>query len=247
MLDAAQAEFERVETIRGARAHTSGQLRALLDRIDAYLATIRDGAPPLEPYAGDTKPGKKAGEEIVQAVDRVRKEIAGIQAELAAVKAAPHPAADVKRRVREEIDQLVQRGRPSVYEALEYGEPVKFAECMQTFPLEGAAQGPTPARIHGLAGGMLPDALALVAWLHRDTLLAALEREIDEVADDKAALSDSDRTTKLAALRKTLLQLERSDCALIKLSHGALAYRVDSDPRAVLELADSAPQPAEKV
>ena len=44
-----------------------------------------------------------------------------------------------------------------------------------------------------LAFAEIPDTVALIAWLHRDALIAALDREIDTEADDKAALSHEAR------------------------------------------------------
>jgi hypothetical protein len=38
-----------------------------------------------------------------------------------------------------------------------------------------------------------PDALAVVAWLHRDSLVERLEREVDDLADDSQALDDAER------------------------------------------------------
>jgi hypothetical protein len=60
-----------------------------------------------------------------------------------------------------------------------------------------------------------PDALAVVAWLHRDALIARLNAEIDSESDDKAALSHADREVRAAEVQADLVEVERVEAALV--------------------------------
>jgi hypothetical protein len=60
-----------------------------------------------------------------------------------------------------------------------------------------------------------PDTVALFAWLHSDALVAALDRAIDEEADDPNALSHSEREKREAEVLADLLENERSEAALV--------------------------------
>jgi hypothetical protein len=98
----------------------------------------------------------------------------------------------------------------------------------------------------GIGSAEHVDALALVAWLHRDALIARLEEEIDAQADDAKALSDEARSTKTAEIRSAILTAEREEEAIIRLieQEGAeFERRADADPRAILSVGGEAPLP----
>lgn len=66
-----------------------------------------------------------------------------------------------------------------------------------------------------LAFSEVPDAVALVAWLHKDALIAALDREIASGGDDKSALSHEARQQREAETMGDLLAIERDEAALV--------------------------------
>ncbi|UFW85357.1 hypothetical protein BjapCC829_36455 [Bradyrhizobium barranii] len=109
--------------------------------------------------------------------------------------------------MREQIEALAQRGTPSVSRLIELDGPVDF----QTQSLTSEVH----AERRSLAFTETADALALVAWLHRDALITALDREISTEADDKAALSLEARQKAEAEVMGDLLAVERDECALI--------------------------------
>ena len=83
--------------------------------------------------------------------------------------------------------------------------------------------------------------LAFVAWLARDQLVERLEAEIDELADDGAALDTATRGFQLDELTARLLQSEREEMAIIFDAAQAglsIATRDDVDIRAALAIAD---------
>jgi hypothetical protein len=87
----------------------------------------------------------------------------------------------------------------------------------------------------------------VLAWLERDRLIAALDHDIDAIADDGAALSDDDRAARLADLAGRALDLERREEELICLAANdgiVIHRRPAADPRAVLGLAGDLPAPA---
>src|SRR5258708_8415212 len=92
----------------------------------------------------------------------------------------------------------------------------------------------------------VPDTLAVLAWLHRDALIARLEGEIDRCSQDDKALSAEQRAKKSAEILSDILAAEREEETLIERMEagGALFLRrTDADPRAVLGLSSDMPAP----
>jgi hypothetical protein len=85
--------------------------------------------------------------------------------------------------------------------------------------------------------------LSVTAWLFKDTLIRALEAEVDLIADDTVALSEDERTARERAALAQLLDVERGEAALAEQA-GELP-RPDIDPRAYLGLASTLPAPAQ--
>jgi hypothetical protein len=86
-----------------------------------------------------------------------------------------------------------------------------------------------------------PNVLALLAFIVPDQLIARLEGEIDKLTDDTGALTPEERAEKIAALESHRLNIEREECAFIRMAAGTVRYRADTDPRAVLGL--NGPEP----
>ena len=61
------------------------------------------------------------------------------------------------------------------------------------------ANGPDghQSTVTGFAAREQVDTFAAFAWLFKDQLVAAVEREVDAVADDKHALTDEQRAQRL--------------------------------------------------
>jgi hypothetical protein len=80
-------------------------------------------------------------------------------------------------------------------------------------------------------------AIPLLVWLHKDAMIAALDREIATEADDGAALAHEARQQQEAEVMGDLLEIERQEAALV---WGALderlpvEHRVDINPVALL-------------
>ena len=99
---------------------------------------------------------------------------------------------------------------------------------------------PPPPREPG-ANGETVDALALIAWLHRDALRKRVVALIEEQSDDADAIPRDKRPKMITDLRADLLVVELQECAAVTDD----GYRAECDPRAILGLADGLPPPRE--
>jgi len=153
----------------------------------------------------------------------------------------------VKAQARANIDAMAERGRPDCYGAIEAGEAIKWPTAMHrpTSTLLHAVTKDSIARVDGLIDFNFPDVPALISWLFKDQLLAKVEAEIDQCADDANALTDSDRAKKLTATAQEILETERLEERLIELAADQgqdIARRPDADPRAILGVDGPAPR-----
>ena len=79
----------------------------------------------------------------------------------------------------------------------------------------------------------------MVAWLHKDALIAALDREIASEADDKAALTHEAREKAEAEVMGDLLAVERDEAALVwqaQAQNLPVEHRGDCSPLAILQV-----------
>lgn len=212
--------------------------KRLLTDVESYIAAARNltMAPAL-------KLKFPSSDRLAAEVEKIREDIAELRAERHAITSAAYPSIEAKARVRAEIEMLAERGKPRVTQLIDHG------------PMAGVGWPDLVAKasIHGMATWIpgdeartsqdLPGAhLALTAWLHKDALLAALEVEIDAVAEDSAALSTETRAAKLAEVNARILDAERIECALIGTAGGSVDFRSDTDPRAALGVVGPAPR-----
>jgi hypothetical protein len=61
----------------------------------------------------------------------------------------------------------------------------------------------------------IPTRSVLLRWLLKDQIVAAVEREIDQAADDGAALSEAQRQQQEATIIADTLTCSRAECAVI--------------------------------
>jgi hypothetical protein len=218
------AEFKRLDARATELSERSNRLGSLVqNNCEAHLKDLaRVGVTSLEAYEG---PAPKVKGSPAAAVDTVRKQIDKLKAQADAIRTAPHPSAKAKELAREQINRLAEQGQPRCVASIDHGEPIGFARSLVQSPEEGV-----PAIPHLY----VQNALATMAWLLRDELVAALEAEIDRRADDEHSLDDETRASRLADVTTKLLAAEREECALIELAAGTIEYRADCDPKAVL-------------
>ena len=100
-----------------------------------------------------------------------------VRADQHRIQSAPYPASYCKVQMRQQVEQLAERGEPSLARLVELDEPIDFPTTRITSEIhtERPALGFTE----------VPDALALFAWLHRYALIAKLDKLIGEEADTR--------------------------------------------------------------
>jgi hypothetical protein len=228
-LDAQLTELRRREETAQSRRWKG------LNRVEKWIVGLPAGAV-LEIAEPPVLPRRKAD---AAAIDARREEIRRIRAEVHQLRSALVPASEAKERLRREIDKLAGKGAVGALTLLEArGGGLVWPIITGRAELFGHAQLPDGfAQLVGFAGLEILDTAALFCWLHRDALLERLEQEIDDCADDAAAISAADRSAKETGLLAALLEQERIEELLIELaaSEGRdIIRRDDADPRAVL-------------
>ena len=229
-LDKASAEFKRLEELSDTRHSQRSNLQRLVDSIEQWL--LSGGQPGGMVLYEGAAPVLKKGEAITDAIEGRRRRLRELAADQHRVRSAPYPSALAKAKMRAQINDLADRGCPQVLGLIEDGTPITFS----TTQVPALVYNSTPGAV---VAPIIPDCLALAAWLHRDALLKALDKEIADCADDAAALTDEQRQTALAQIAGDTLAVERDEVGLIEVaaSQGInVGYRPDTSPLAVLGL-----------
>jgi hypothetical protein len=231
-IDADMSRLQALEQHRGAVRHATG---LLVQHIEDWLRSGRPSGTTLtEAPAIAVADIVRKGERTHDALERLRLRLRELDADAHRVNSAPYPSADVKKKMREEIENLAMRGVPHVGALVETFGAIGWPRDAVALPL--VALGEKGGPIMGNAVGDAPDVLAMFAWLHRPALLKALDALVDSESDDDAALSVQAREVKLAELSRDKLATERMECALVWAMQDAgdnVEHR-DADPSAVL-------------
>ena len=239
-LDAAKrkaaAENKRLESIN----ERLDPLGRLLARAEEYVKRHARGSTKLR--AVKTAPKVETNENVPAAIERVRNEITTARADLDEVRAAPLPAAVAKAAARAHVNAFAERGRPGINNLFVHGGLINFPRLPLDTVLLGTVDLPTGERLPVIRNSVDTqiDAPALICWMLKDQLLAALDREIDEMADDTGALSDTERSKRECDLLDHILDLERLEVALVNQAGNAFDHRESLDIRALLEISGPA-------
>ena len=202
------------------RAARTGTITTPLAQIREFLRTARPGD--YRP-AELVEPQLQPGEDSRDAVARCRQTLAELRADRHCIASAPLPAASAKEAARRAVEAMAERGRPYV-DALLEGGAIDWPD---------APRGEDP----------LPAMRDLVAWLNRNALIDALDREIDEVAGDQSeALEPAEKRETLLRINDEILRCEREEEALIVEAEAAgtpIQRRLDASPLALLEVEET--------
>ena len=216
--DAAEAEYRAVSRVAFVMTE--------------YAEKVLMGQPVKAAPAVEVKLAK--GETTMDAIERVRGEIAGYNAEVKRIERAPYPSAEVMARLTAAVDALADVGRPDIKPTLHNMDLPRWPEA----PVH------TYRGFRAEDGSMAPDAQGMLCWLFRDQMIAALQREVEAVAKDDAAVPAADRPRLLAELAAKRLLAERIEEALVERAEAegqTVARREEADIRALLGLVDDAP------
>jgi hypothetical protein len=134
----------------------------------------------------------RKGENEVDSLYRVRGEISDINADITDTKSRPLPSAEAKAKARDHVSRLIEAGRIDVSGLLRRSG--------------GSVQWP-----QAYSARQEIEMQAVLANICRELLIARLEKEVDELADDERALTDEQCEIKLKALFAKRLELERDE------------------------------------
>jgi hypothetical protein len=177
-------------------------------------------------------PKPNENETVLDAIERLRRRVRELKADINRISSSPYPSAHCKRRMREQVEALAMRGTPDVTLIVEHDDKL-------TWPMQRVQSQVFDAQPGAVAFAEVPDTLGLFAWLHHDALIKRLDAEIDAESDDAAALSDEARQVANSEAMADLLAVERDESWFV---WSAMAqnlpceHRSDINPVAVLSL-----------
>jgi hypothetical protein len=237
-----QARLARL-TAEAARLQTQYEVRgqeytAASQVLSAALSFLRN-APPGTLVDDDNVPtpalNGKVG--LLDQLEHARHRGRTLAADLHAIRSSPWPSAHAKAKARTEVEALAQHGAISVSHLIEANGSLVFpvmrvsSQLFNVQPVEGARGAIAFAND-------LPNTLAILAWVHRDAVIAAVNRAIDEEADDKSALGDSERRKREQQVLADILQNDRLEAAICWAAIDAqlpCEHRLGCTPAAVLQ------------
>jgi hypothetical protein len=231
LLDKLTADFKRVQELQEVRSAAWQTASGALAAVEDY---VRHGVPgncKLEVVEIEVPKLAKGENSLLDAIENRRRRARELRADAHRIRSAPYPSAYCRAQMREQIEALAMQGAPSVSSLIELDGKIEFQTQRVTSEVH--------AERRSLAFTEVPDALALVAWMHRDALIAALDREIAVEGDDKAALSHEARQQREAEAMGDLLSIEREEAALIWTAQAQglpCEFRHDTNPLAILQL-----------
>lgn len=221
-----KGEMDRLRDALELRARRTGALTELLRQVERFLTEASfSSAEFTDATIALPKLGKN--ENLADAIEDKRRRLRELNADRRKVQAAPLPSSVVKQKLRAEINQLAEHGAPSLSPAVEAGEPIGFQREFGFVSLPDGEVGRFS----------IPNTLGLVAWLHRDRLLEALDREVDAIADDQHSLTDEQRKSKLDEIASDHLATEFEEEVLVREAERvgqSVLRRSDQSPQSVL-------------
>ena len=231
-LDKASAAFTRLTELQQVRTAAWQAATGALANVEAWLKNGRPGGTTLEAVEVDPPRPVKGEAGVLDQIENRRRRVRELKAQKHTIESAPHPSAWAKQKVRADIAALASRGAIDPSEVIEHGGEL-------VWPMSRLSSEVHSAQERGLAFAQVPDVLALFAWLHHHALLAAIDKEIAATADDKAALSHTDRELRLAEVLADMLATEREESALVWRAMDEklpVEFRADINPVAILQV-----------
>jgi hypothetical protein len=185
----AEQGLQEQEMLQQTRFERYSQTQRLITQINAWLASL----PPTTVLVPVTSEIRREGN-YQQQVERLRREITERKAELLKVNAARAPVEDARKQVRRLVDTLSRA--PSLNTD---GGKLSVPSWQR------ASFGPAPFR----------DVIALLCWLDRDRIIAALDIELEKLPVDKDALPPEQRARRLSELETDIARLELEEEAVV--------------------------------
>jgi hypothetical protein len=115
-------------------------------------------------FHGNTVPS------LLSDLQRLRRRGRELKADMHRIESAPYPSSYCKQRMREQIEALAMPGTPDVTNLIEHDGKIEFQTQRVTSEVH--------AERRLLAFTAVPDTVALVAWLHKEALIVALDARL---------------------------------------------------------------------
>jgi hypothetical protein len=233
VLEKAEDEFRRVQERQAARSAAWQTSSAALANVQNWLRDGRPSGTTLEAVEVDVPKPVKGESGLFDQIENRRRRVRELKAAQHTIESAPFPSSFAKQRMREMVEQLAQRGAPSASSLIEHDDEI-------IWPMVQVQVQVFNAQPEAIDFAEVPDMLAIDAWRNRDALIAALDREIVAEADDKAALSHTDRELRTSETMSDLLAVERTEAALVWSAQAQslpVEHRGDISPQALLGVA----------
>jgi hypothetical protein len=207
-------EIARLQAVRQVQSNRQRALASLCANIGNWMLAQPRTA---EFEVASASAAPQEGETVSEAIARVRHRIEETKATLRRTENAPMPNSDIKALVPRYVAELAERARPKITAgggslAVAFGEAKGFAFSRH-------------------------DVTALLAWRDPAGMIASLEAEIDALPEPDFVLPATEKAKRLEEGQRALLQLERSEEALIgraSVEGIDVLRRANADPRAVL-------------
>jgi hypothetical protein len=210
-----QGEIARLSALEQHRSAVMHNIGTLLRSCEEWLRRGRPGGTVLV-EAVPIMPGDvlKRGERLPDAVERLRHRLREIDADRRRIESATVPRNDAKMRLREQIERAERALDVSALVEHPDGE-IRWPTITVQFPL--VAMTENGQRIIGTAQGEMVDFRGLYCDLVLKLKLLSndLDQKVDDEADDASALSQHDRSVKLAEVERDKLMTERQLASLI--------------------------------
>ncbi|WP_128089500.1 hypothetical protein [Bradyrhizobium viridifuturi] len=217
--DRVRALRRELTTLRTSHQQHQDRHRECAD-LNASLRRYLERLPPNVDIA-DAKPVRlklQDGENYTTAVDRIRREIAGLVSERIQVSQSGPPIEEIKANVRSWIEQRRRLARPLITATHE-----KFSIRFEGYLDDATAP--------------ILDIAAALAWFDPERFGERLDELIDAMPPPRLALTGSDKSERLRSIAKRLYELEQLEEAIIVAAEDegqVIARRPTADPKAVL-------------
>jgi hypothetical protein len=227
-LEKMTADFKRLTELQEVRSAAWQAASAALTACEDWL---RYGVPAnCQIEAIEVEPPKLLKSEgLMDGVARLQRRGREIKATIHSIRSSPFPKDHCKRRAHETVEALERRGAISVSRLVELDGEIEW-------PMQRASSQVIGGAERALAFHETVDVVGLIAFIFKDALIAALDREIDAEADDAAALTHEQRQQREAEALGDLLAVEREESWFVwqAQSQGLpIEHRADISPLAL--------------
>ncbi|TIU46041.1 MAG: hypothetical protein E5W19_28080 [Mesorhizobium sp.] len=232
-----RTEYDRHSARQAKISGEWNDLASTLSRVNAYLSAL-----PAEAKLNDAAPSKPLKKVAGADVERIREVIEKLKGDRASVIAAPIPSSEAKVMARAFVEEIANRAAPHLFGLDASAFRIEFPTIRAKVDAHSVTGGGS-ASVSGAAYHV--DPVGLAAWLDPEKMIAALGRDIDEVAQDEIALDGATRGYREDELDRLILEAERTEEGLIEQALAAgmkVVRREDADVRAILGVDGPAPK-----